>query len=207
MRGFLLVRWWMRRFHSCTYTVYIIIKLCPNIYPPPRCWCWGWSPVRCRTMNVIQRYPTTAPIGIQTWIVISFWQRYAWPPSTRSWTRGSICSWGRSSCASSASWLTLSPTAPQRIRKRLREHWTLLTNRTKKQNLHKSSPKMYSAFSGNCYLVILKPEELSIRMRRATTREWISLHAGILCSGKHSAACVALIMKWSQVISELLFRI
>lgn len=98
-----------------------------------RCSCWGWFPTRYPHTTAAQpRCPPIAPqAGVSSWIATFFSQRSAWPPSTRSSTRGSICSSGRSSSASSASWLTQCPTAPSRNRKGPRQPWMSSISRSK----------------------------------------------------------------------------
>lgn len=94
-----------------------------------RYWCWRWSTIKCHPMSVAYHQQL---IIAGLWIATFFWQRFVWHPSTRSWIHGSTCCSERSSCASSALWLTLSPTAPQRIRRGHRQSLMLLTNRTKR---------------------------------------------------------------------------
>ena len=116
-----------------------------------RCWWCGWSPPRHHPITASKTPllppplppPTPPPPPpphlpppwprVKTWTATSSSRPSAWPRSTRSWTPGCTCCWGRSCCASSVWWPTPCPTAPSRDRtrwlwqpstRRSRRRWT-----------------------------------------------------------------------------------
>lgn len=113
-----------------------------------------WSPLKCPPTSATQRRRphATAPARTPIWTVTFSSPPSAWPPSTRSWTRGSTCCWGRSSCASSASWPTPCPTAPSRTGITPKWSWTLWKSRTERTT---ASTKRRAAKSGRWQELLL----------------------------------------------------